>query len=304
MLEVVLRIMGNAVSVGTVVLVALLLICERRGLRPGSLNSYRTALALHVPAELAVMRLDKITPQQLNDLYAQLLVKGRRDGRGGLSPRTVRYLHTLLQKAFSDAVRLGVTDLNPALASDPPSARSARSPVFPVWSPLELRRFLSAAREDPLYAAFYLAASTGLRRGELLGLRWCDIDFEAGDLQVVQTLVEVAHQPRLGQPKTDSSRRRVALDRRTLDVLRTHRAKREQELAVSGRRLPGSDFVFLTRAGHSIHPALFSYYFQRRVRTAGVRRIRLHDLRHTHATHALQAGVHPKVVSERLGHSS
>jgi integrase len=120
----------------------------------------------------------------------------------------------------------------------------------------------------------------------------------AGELHVVQTVVEVAHEVRISLPKTERSRRLVALDRKTTELLARHRAA----TAARTTMLDDHSLVFSTEHGEPIHPALFSYYFQRRVRLAGVQRIRLHDLRHTHATHALRAGVHPKVVSERLGH--
>jgi integrase len=257
-------------------------------------------LNLHVGDALAARTLGSITAHDLNELYVRLLREGRRDGRGGLSARTVRYLHTILNKAFSDAVRAGQIPINPGEAADPPSPRATRSPVFPVWSPAELARFLESAKGDPRYVAFHLAAATGLRRGELLGLRWCDIDEAAGELHVVQAVVEVDHQAQISPPKTERSRRLVALDSKTCELLARHRA------AVAARltNLDDHSLVFSSNRGDPIHPALFSYYFQRRVKLAGVRRIRLHDLRHTHATHALQAGIHPKVVSERLGHST
>jgi integrase len=219
---------------------------------------------------------------------------------GGLSARTVRYLHTILNKALADAVRAGHLVVNPATSADPPSPRAAKAQVFPTWSPAELARFLDSAREDPYYVAFYVAASTGLRRGELLGLRWSDFDHDARVLHVVQAVVEVGHEPRITPPKTERSRRLVALDVKTAQLLADHRAaalRRDRALADDALVFPNGD-------GGPLHPALFSHYFQRRVRLAGVKRIRLHDLRHTHATHALRAGVHPKVVSERFGHST
>ena len=145
-------------------------------------------------------------PHDLNDLYRSLLREGRRDGRGGLSPRTVRYAHAILRKALSDAVRLGYLETNPTLAADPPSVRAARARQFPTWGPGDLRRFLNFVREDRFYAAFYLAAASGMRRGELLGLRWCDLDLDAQQLSVVQCVVEVAHAVRTAT-KSDRSRR-------------------------------------------------------------------------------------------------
>jgi integrase len=275
-------------------------LCTSRGLRDSTVESYRTMLRLHVDQPLEARTLTNVTGSDLNSVYRQLLRGGRRDGRGGLSARTVRYLHTVLNRCFADAVRAGHLAVNPAAAADPPSPRAARPRIYPVWSPAELALFLVAARDDPLYPAFHLAAATGLRRGELLGLRWCDIDHQSCELHVVQAVVEVAHEARITPPKTERSRRLVALDRTTSEILARHRAAAE----AINQDFDDQGLVFTSPKGGPIHPALFSYYFQRRVRVAGLRRIRLHDLRHTHATHALQAGVHPKIVSERLGHST
>jgi integrase len=154
-------------------------------------------------------------------------------------------------------------------------------------------------KDDPHYLAFHLAATTGLRRGELLGLRWCDVDCSSRQLRVVQALIEVGHELTISMPKTERSRRVVALDAKTTELLAL-----EREIAECRQAFDDRGLLFTTDGGDPIHPALFSYYFMRSIRRAGVRRIRLHDLRHTHATHALQAGIHPKVVSERLGHST
>ncbi len=275
-------------------------LCERRGLRSSTIASYRTMLRLHIDDRFGQTPLSEITASQINRLYGRLLREGRRDGGGGLSARTVRYFHTVLNKALADAVRAGHATRNPAALADPPSPKAARPRVFPVWSPEELTQYLLATKSDRHYLAFHVAATTGLRRGELLGLRWCDVDCEARQLHVVQTLVEAAHKPIFGLPKTERSRRVVALDARTTELLAAARAAAECRRGGFDER----GVVFTTAEGKPIHPAVFSYYFQRSVHRAGVTRIRLHDLRHTHATHALQVGIHPKVVSERLGHST
>jgi integrase len=226
---------------------------------------------------------------------------GRTHGPGGLAPRTVRYLHQILRAALADAVRRGDLQANPALAADPPTARAARARVFRTWSPEELSRFLESAKDDRFYTAFRLAAMTGMRRSEVLGVRRCDVDLERAELHVVQTIVEVAHVPQVSQPKTDHGRRTIALDTTTTAILREHCAAQIARGRVSSAT---SEDLLFQEDGKPIHPAVFSYAFVRRVWLAGVPRIRLHDLRHGHASHALRVGVHPKVVSERLGHST
>lgn len=248
-------------------------ICTRRGVRAVSVESYRNNTTLYVSERLRHMPLDRIRAADLNDHYDRLLADGRRDGAGGLSARTVRYTHTLLKRAFADAVRQGLIDVNPAERADPPSQKAARAPVFPVWSASELQRFLASARDDSLYAAFHLAASTGLRRSELLGLRWRDVDLERAELHVLQSVVVVGRDVRIGPPKTDRSRRLVALDAHTVEVLREHQARWMQRDG-SSSSVDDAALLFCNEAGSPIHPSLFTYYFGRRVEFAGVRKIR------------------------------
>jgi integrase len=281
-------------------------LCTVRGLAPRTLETYRWVIRAYLPQQLLETQLRALRPQQLNALYAALLTEGRRRrGReargGGLSPRTVRMVHMVVRRALRDAVRLRMIELNPADAADPPSWR-VRSPVFPTWSPAELRRFLLATATDRDYAAYHLAAFTGLRRGELLALRWSDLDLQNAVLRVVQTIVVLWNRdPYIGPTKTDKSRRVIALDRQTVRVLRRHHRISER---VTSSHANDNAFVFCDKEGNPINPERFGDRFRSNVRRVGVPRIRFHDLRHTHATHALQAGVHPKIVSERLGHAS
>jgi integrase len=277
-------------------------LCRTRGLRPATVASYRATLRLHVTADLLATPLDRVTPHAVNQMYSHLLCSGRKDRSGGLSSRSVRYVHTLLRKAYADAVRLGHVDTNPIDLTDPPSSKAARARVRTPWTSEELSAFLSAAGSDPLYPAYRLAACSGMRRGEILGLRWSDLDFEQRQLRVVQTIVEAGHVLTVGEPKSDRSRRVIALDHETAAVLWKHRVLEK------GRRSDDLDsigaLVFAHENGKPIHPACFSYAFTQRVKIVGARPVCLHDLRHGHATLALQAGIHPKIVSERLGHST
>jgi integrase len=278
-------------------------LCVVRGLRPTTVDGYRGVIRLYVPEELLARPLPEIRPTDLNALYGRLLVSGRHYGNGGLSPRTVRLLHAILAKALADAVRLELLDRNPARSADPPSRRSSRPRVFPIWSPTELRRFLAVARSDELYAAYHIAGTTGLRRGEVLGLRWADVDLERAELRVVQALTVVGWEVRVGPPKTDRSRRLIALDRESVAVLRAHRRTVEARIGLSDT-FDEDALVFTRRNGEPVNPNYFTHHFRRMVTDSGLRRIRFHDLRHSHATHLLQANVHPKIVSERLGHAS
>lgn len=162
--------------------------------------------------------------------------------------------------------------------------------------------FLDAVRSHRLHPAFHLAAHTGMRRGEVLGLRWQDLDLAAGRLSVRQALIEIAYEVHLSEVKTDTGRRTIDLDSGTVDVLKAWRIERAEENGGVDPR--GEELVFPKPGGSWIHPQSFSQILDRKVAKLDVPTISLHDLRHTHATLLLKAGVPVKVVSERLGHAN
>ena len=273
-------------------------------IRPSTFRSYRATLRNHVLPHVGTVRLQSITGADLNAMYTRLSRSGRRDGMGGLSPTTVRYVHVVLHRVLRDAVRWGMLNANPADRADPP--RVVRSSEMATWTASELVAFLDSVRESRLNALWTLAATTGLRRGELLGLRWRDVDLDTQRLAVVQSLISVDYELMFSEPKTDRSRRSVALDSHTVRTLRAWRRRQTAERLRWGPDYEDFGLVFTRDNGSPLHPDQISKRFGTLIRKAGLRRIRLHDLRHTHATLALAlaAGVHPKVVSERLGHSS
>lgn len=272
-------------------------------MRPSTWAFYDMLTEKHIIPALGGAKLQRLTVAELNAFYADLLDHGRRDGTGGLSPRTVGHIHGVLRLALGEAVRWDSLTRNPAEGASPP--RKQRTEMS-AWSAVEAQTFLASVRDDRLYAAYGLALTTGLRRGELLGLSWRDIDLEAGWLNVRQTVVHVnSSKPQLSTPKTAAGRRSVALDTATVELLREHRLAQLKERAELGLTAQQpDDFVFSHIDGSPLHPTVFTDTFNRRVKAAGLRRIRLHDLRHTAATLMLAGGTNPKVVQERLGHSS
>lgn len=271
-------------------------------IRPSTFASYESMVEKHVKPRLGSLPLQSVTAGRLNGFYAELLASGRRDGGGGLSPATVRYVHAVIRKALSDAVRWNQLPRNVADAADPP--RPSR-PQIRTWSAREVRAFLRHVEDDRYSAAYVLAATTGMRRGEVLGLRWQDIDLSAGRVSVVRSLTVVGgYEMHISEPKTARGRRMVALDPQTVKALKAHRQAQLLERALMGDDYSDEDLVFARGDGTPLHPDTFADAFYRHVKAAKLPRIRFHDLRHTHATLALAAGVHPKVVSERLGHAS
>ena len=273
----------------------------RSTIRHSTWDSYRSNVEAHIVPRLGAIPLRHLGPERLNAFYAELLEDGRSDGEGGLSTRTVRYVHMILRRALKDAVRWGKLARNPADLADPPRPKGTQ---MLVWTSEQVRSFLGHVEEDRLFACYLLAATTGMRRGELLGLRWEDIDLEAGRLQVRATRVVVDKDVVESEPKTRRSRRSISLDAGTVAALRSHRASQLSERLAWGPGYQDSGLVFTREDGAPIHPQSLSWSFRHRVKRAGLPLIRFHDLRHTYATLALSAGVHPKIVSERLGHSS
>lgn len=276
------------------------LAARKAQVRASTWHGYRKNAHAYIVPALGSLALQSVTPQRINAFYAALLASGRRDG-SALSARTVRGVHMLLRRALADAVRWRQLTINPADQADPPRAINVE---MRTWTPGELREFLAYVRDDRLYALWMLAATTGLRRAEVLGLRWRDLALDAATLAVTQTLNDVGHKLIIGEPKTAAGKRVVALDQVTIAALREHRKRQLEERLAFGAGFNDGDLVFVREDGAPIHPAWLTRAFGQRVKAAGAPVIRLHDLRHTSASLALAAGIHPKVVSERLGHAN
>lgn len=269
-------------------------------------DSYRRNIENHVLPLLGGTALQQLSTGHLNSLYRTLLSQGRRGGSGkGLSPKTVRNVHGAISKLLTDAADRGLVNRNIATNARPPRSRTARSKEINFWRPAELSRFLVSVRDDRLYALWHLAAMTGMRRGELLGLRWSDVDLRYGRVSIRQGLVSVGYELTITTPKSHNARV-VDIDPETVAVLRRYRTMRSAERTALGLagQVGGDDLVFGKPDGTIIHPDIITQTFDKRVAKSGVRRIRLHDLRHTHATIGLRAGVPVKVMSERLGHAT
>lgn len=272
--------------------------CVVTGLAPSTVSSYRRLLRGHVIAHLGAVRLQGLQPGQLDQLYARLLGKG-------LSPRTVRYAHTVVRKALSDAMRKGLVVRNVADLADPPSAKAARAPEMAFWSPAELDRFLVHVSGDALGPLLHLTAMTGLRRGEVCGLRWADVDLDGSRVTVRRQLGVIDGKLAFSErPKSDHGRRSIDLDADTAAVLRRHRVVQAERRLAIGAGWRDHDLAFCGTAGEPLNPEAVAKRFDRLAKAAGLPRVRFHDLRHSHCAHLIAAGRNAKEISRRLGHAS
>lgn len=285
-------------------------------LAPSSMASYRRNVEHHVKPYLGDLPLQQLTGPKLTKLYRELetIGKANHQAGSGLSPRSVRYVHTIVKAALRSAVQHGKIAKNPADLASPPAAREAKAPEIHPWTAGQLNAFLQWAREKrgDIVPAWHVLAFTGMRRGELLALRWRDVDLAAGTISIRRSLTPVRTKGKgleLVEGLTKGKVSRVVdIDPGTVVVLKSHRQAR----GVLALPLIRDDaLVFANEEGRTLHPDRFTRRFTDSVSSCSkhlgedaLPAIRLHDLRHTHATLMLKAGVNVKIVSERLGHAS
>ncbi|KLL11467.1 MULTISPECIES: tyrosine-type recombinase/integrase [Protofrankia] len=274
----------------------------RPSVAKGTWVKYRNYLTLYVVPVIGTTTLQELTARRLDLLYGHLLDGGRLHRRGqqgsGLAPATVAVVHQTLRRALGDAVKWGYIRRNPAEDAHRPRV-GRRAPT--VWTSDQLRVFIDHIRDDRLYAMYLLLITTGVRRGTLAGLRRADVDLDLGTISPSTTRVVIDGQADDGEQKTLSGYRPLSLDPLTLEALRAYIATWEVDRKTFGHT---NERLFCWPDGTAIHPDTITDWFQGYARTAGLPVIRLHDVRHSYASAALKAGVHPKVVSERLGHAS
>jgi integrase len=247
------------------------------------------------------VRLDALSAADLTTMYRELLATGGRGGRP-LAPKTVRHVHTTLRKALSDAVEAKHLAWNPATAAKAPKIERTKEPDH--WNAEQVRSFLASVGDDRLEALWILALTSGLRRGEILGLRWSDINLDGAKLQVRQTRVAYGKLHVTKEPKTARSRRQIPLSPVAVEALQAHGTRQKRAKLAAGPAYADGGLVFADEIGDPLDPPTVSATFGRLVRAARLPRITLHGARHSFATVALEAGVDVLYVSELLGHSS
>lgn len=268
--------------------------------RPATRRAYLT-YSTHLIAQLDTVKLERLGPAEVAACQASLLAEGRRDGKeGGLSPTTVRGCMVLLRQALDDAVAWRRLPWNPARAVKAPAA--APSPMR-TWTAEQTRAFLAAVDGHRLAPVFQLLAVTGMRRGEVLGLRWADVDLDTAKVSVRQTVTRPAGVVTIGETKTDRARRTMSIDPATVAALRRQRAAQAAERLQWGSAYQDRDLVFAKEDGSPVNPETPGRVLRSVATAAGLPVIRVHDLRHGYATQALAARVNPKTVADRLGHA-
>lgn len=272
----------------------------RSKLRPTTRRAYASHLEMYLVPRLGHLKLAALQPGHITTMLREIRIAGSR-GRP-LQPATVQRIHATLRAGLTHAVRLGLLNSNPARLVE---LEPAKRPIPLIWSAEELQQFLEHTRGDHLHLLFRLIAYTGLRRGEAVGLHWPAVDLDAGTLRVVQQSVQLGSRTELSEPKTQAGRRIINLDKATCDALREHKVSQQRIASVShSAQPPETGPVFVREDGQELKPDHVTRTFQRLAKSAGVPTIRVHDLRHTHASAGLAAGIAMKVMQDRLGHAS
>jgi integrase len=268
-------------------------------LAPRTYHNYKLQIRTHIIPAFGTMRLSKLDTPNVQALYSAKL-------RDGLKPSSVRYIHAVLHRALSKAVDLRLIARNPAASADPPKVR--REEITPLDTH-QTRVFLDAARGEKHEALYVLSLTCGLRIGESLGLKWSDIDLEAGTLRVNRQLQRMRKEGDksgtlvFSEPK-NASRRTIDLPQRAIEALRNHR-KTQLEEKLRASSYEDSGFVFATSKGTPLDAQnIVNRHFKPLLKRTGLPDKRWHDLRHTCATLLLGRGVHPKLVQHLLGHAS
>jgi len=271
-------------------------------IKPITYEGYESLIKVHIQPALGNIPMAKLQANVLQNFYNEKLEHGRADGEGGLSTRMVRYFHAVIRQALEQAVKEGILNRNVADATSPPVIKNKQ--MKPL-SEDELLSFLEAAKHDRLFTAYLLAATTGLRRGELLGLCWDCVDLEAGSIAVKRQLIPLKSGLVLQEDtKSRSSKRNISLTDDAIRELKAHKRRQAQEKLAMGEAYQNLNLCFCKEDGSYLRPENFVKVFQQQLESAGLPKVRLHDLRHGHASLLLQRGIPAKMVQERLGHSS
>jgi integrase len=266
---------------------------------PRTFERYAELVRKNIVPLLGATQLKKLNGIQIAEAYTKALESGRRNGSGGLSPQTVLHMHRVLKGALKQAVLWKLVHFNEAAAVRPPKPDKRRMNTYDMD---QTATMLDALKGKRIYIPALLAALCGLRRGEISALRWGRVDLDNSNLKIEESVEQMNGSVRLKEPKSGRSRS-VALPASVRDALRAHKLQQAQDLLKIGVRVANDSFVAALEDGSMMQPTFITHEWVRAIKDTALPRTRFHDLRHAHATHMLSSGVHPKVASERLGHS-
>ncbi|PTM59270.1 site-specific integrase [Desmospora activa] len=264
-------------------------------LRPGTLDTHQIVIGKHIIPELGNIKLTNLTPVHIQKFYSNKLA-------ADLSAEYVRYMHSILRNSLGQAVKWQMISKNPAELVTPPKITGKEKTTWTIEEANQFLRYV-AENDERFFISYLLAIHTGMRQGEILGLRWKDCDLDNNRLSVIQTLCRTSKGLIFQEPKTKGSKRVIALTDEIVATLKKYKATQNRHKLLLGTAYEDHDLLVCTLEGKPIHPRNLQRHFHRMIQQAEVPKIRFHDLRHTHASIMLQLGEHPKIVSERLGHS-
>ncbi|TPE65923.1 tyrosine-type recombinase/integrase [Halalkalibacterium halodurans] len=265
---------------------------KKTNIQESTFSNYKYLVEKHILPVLGDIELRKITPRDIQSLYNNL--------KDQISDENIRKIHTVIKDSLNRAAKWEMILKNPATLVDAPKVSKKE---IEVWDEEEIKMFLEASKDSRYYCAFLLALTTGMRQGEILGLRWKDIDVDNQTISVVQTLSHSGKKLKAGA-KTDAGNRKISIDSNTLEQILKLRTKYKQEMLANRPIYEDHDLVIRTSVGTPLSPRNLLRSFYSLIKKAEVKPIRFHDLRHTHASLLLKQGVNPKIVSERLGHAN
>ncbi len=257
-------------------------------------ESYALTVRVHILPSLGAIQVQKLTPETLQTFYTEKL-------NAGAGVRSVQLAHLHISQALQLAMKLGLIARNVALSVTPPHGHASE---MTTWDAAQQRRFMLAAAGSAYGPIWIIFLSTGMRRGEVLGLRWQGVDWERGVLSIRQTVGVLGGKTEIKPPKTKSSRRDVLVEPEVITALREHKATQNARRLTLGALWQNHDLIFPSFSGTPINPNNLDRDYDRWVKKAGLPRIRIHDLRHSHVTLAIKEGANIKAVSQRVGHAN